>query len=460
MEDVPHKVVAAFAKLKDEFDFPIFLRKLNGHFYVYRGKSWWDKDAKKVKSSQEYVGRLLEDGAFVRKLKLSDDRDLEVAKAVILARGGVIHFPQSDAQEAPRQDENALDEADRKILTSLSMNGRAHASAIAKKVGLSVSATEYRIGRLEHKYGIRYLAELNTHKLGFIQYVLFVKFSDVHPGIEEARTAASEEPKVQFAALTKGDYDMVMYILDENSETAMDTMVRLRMRSPLKPYEAKWWLSPISLNYGFIPLRDAFLEKLLKGRIWARSKETPRPGPHQLMQREFDVIRALNSDGTKEFSEIDAENGLPSNTSRYTYLRLKDKVGMINRITITMDELPMKYLDIILLELKTGEAAGTRAEFLREIIEYGRYANKYSYEGDIGAPQGIMLFMPVMDDREADAVLEDFSRKVKGIRPSMLPVTTVLVGNLCYRRFDNTYSRQSDILVSEFKAPHEKKEQY
>jgi len=340
------------------------------------------------------------------------------------------------------------------------MNGRAHASAIAKKAGLSVSATEYRIERLEHRYGIRYLAELNTHKLGFIQYVLFVKFGDVHPGIEEARTAASEEPKVQFAALTKGDYDMVMYILDENSETAMDTMVRLRMRSPLKAYEARWWLSPISLNYGFVPLRDAFLEKVLKGRIWTRSQETPRPGPNQLMQREFDVIKALNSDGAKDFSEIDADSDLPPNTSRYTYLRLKDRMGRINRITITMDELPMKYLGIILLELKTGEAAGTRAEFLNEIIEYGKYANKYAYEGDIGSPQGIVLFMPVMDDREADAALEDFGRKFKGIRPSMLLVTTALVGNLCYRRFDNAYSRQSEILMSEFKEPQEKKEQY
>ena len=75
--------------------------------------------------------------------------------------------------------------------------------------------------------------------------------------------------------------------------------------------------------------------KILEERIWHRSREHPRKEPEQILQREYDVLKALTIDGRQEFSEIDKELGLSKGSSDYTYYRLLEKRLMYG-ITITM----------------------------------------------------------------------------------------------------------------------------
>lgn len=460
MRKIPSKIEDSFEKIERQYPFRVVLKRINGKYYVYKERGIWLKEKAKTKTISEYLGRITEDGLYIKKAFSAKD-DLENAKALIVEKGGEIIWHGKHEGALPEAPHVTATEVDLKLLMALSMNARMPGPRLARIAGISEQTVYSRVKSLEKRYGIRYLAETDMFKLGFLEYIVFVKFTNKYPEIEEMKRAASEEAKVQFAAVTKGDYDMIMYIFDESSGAAMDTMWRMRSQSPLKSYDATWWLSPISMNYGFMPFRDEFFERILKGRIWTRSEDSLRPLPGQLLQREFNVMRELNRNGVKEFSEIDRSNGMPQNTSRYTYYKLKEKTGIINRITMTMEKLPMRYLGVMLLKYENGEAyRNTRAELLKEVIIYGQLANKYAYEGDIGVPESIMLFMPVMEEKELDATVEDLNKKVSGIRTTTLLVTNVLVGNLCYRRFDNAYSRQYEILVEKFNTRQEKKENY
>ena len=73
-----------------------------------------------------------------------------------------------------------LDLKDKKILTLLDEDSRLSNSQIAKRVGLSKPAVEYRIQRF-HKNNIifTYYSVIDFTKLGYSQYKIYFKFQDI-----------------------------------------------------------------------------------------------------------------------------------------------------------------------------------------------------------------------------------------------------------------------------------------
>ena len=73
-----------------------------------------------------------------------------------------------------------LDVKDRKILALLDENSRFSNSQIAKRVGLSKPAVEYRIKRFEKNNIIfQYYIVIDFTKLGYSQYKIYFKFQDI-----------------------------------------------------------------------------------------------------------------------------------------------------------------------------------------------------------------------------------------------------------------------------------------
>ena len=452
--EVPNLIQESFEKLRRESASRIYLIPINGKYYVYRESSKWDKEKKKAKTKSEYLGRILENGTYVKKIVSYTD-DFEKAKALIAERGGKISWPEKkeEKEAASLADLTVVEasEIDTKLLTALSMNARASFASIGQRVGLSSSAVYARIKNLEKEYGIRYTAETNMLRLGYMHFIILVKFAGKQPSIAELKAAMEGEPRVQFAAGTKGDYDLVIYMVEENDILATITVWKLRTESALRRYNAVWDVSPLSMNYGFVPACDDFFDTLLKGRVWARTKERRRPSGNDLRQAEFAVLKELNRDGSKSFSEIDADYGLLKGGARYAYYRLSEK-EIIKRATIVTESIPVKYVGILILKYVNGEKFNaTRGNLLLEIIKDTRLLNKYALVGDIGAPSGVIMFMPIMDNDELSSTIESIESAVKGIEPSALIVTDVLKGRLGYRRFDSEYSVQHDTLVHQLK---------
>ena len=96
------------------------------------------------------------------------------------------------------------------------MNGRASVPLIAKLAKMSNSAAEYHMRKITKKFDIRYLPEIYTSKLGYVDFVIFVKFDEEVPSIEEMRKELIKFPRVQLAMTVHGKYDLFIYFVAES----------------------------------------------------------------------------------------------------------------------------------------------------------------------------------------------------------------------------------------------------
>ena len=464
MAEFPSAVLNAFEKLKQTSDTALILRKLNGHYYVYRARSNWDKANKKVLTRHEYLGKITDRGMFIEKAESWADVDLKKALAVVQAHGGQVIMPQkTESKPALEQPQTAaeLPEVDRRIRTILSMNARAPVSFIAKKTGLTRSVVLTKMRGFEKKYGIRYILEVDIKKLGFRPYAILAKFEGERPPTELLRKIVQNEPHIQFAAMLKGDYDLFMYWLDDiESLEIADDMWKFEANEALKGFNMRLDVTPFGHTYSFMPLREDFLEKVLKEKVWKIRGGRFSPKERELRSREYVLLKELNSNSVMDFAEIDKKYGLGRGASRYSYLDLKQR-AIIVRSTISMENLPIKYTAMLMLEtINAVETEETMYKRRYDIIEYGNLANKYVLVGNIGLSSGSIRFMPIYYENELDKVLEALKSSVKGTAFKSFVILETLVGHLCYRRFDNNYSRQYALLVSLKKAEPQKLEDY
>ncbi|MGI0060374.1 MAG: Lrp/AsnC family transcriptional regulator, partial [Nitrosotalea sp.] len=286
--EFPQKVKEAYERLKREYKFFISLKKINGRFYLYKQTTVWNREKKKLKVISTYLGKITDDGMFLKKLE-GESNDLEIAKQVIVAHGGKITMPEdANALKLLPIQEEPEDEKERKILMALSMNARIGASFLGRQIGVTPSIISNRIKNIEKKYKIKYTAEINLEKLAYGEFLVTVKFLGDIPSKEMLKLTFSKEPLIQLVMITKGEYDLLLYVLAKTNDDLKNLIIRLRT-DMLAPYNSLWVGSPISKDFGFIPLRDEFIDTL---------KES-------MLKREYSVLKELNKNSTEEFAEID-----------------------------------------------------------------------------------------------------------------------------------------------------------
>ncbi len=111
-----------------------------------------------------------------------------------------------------------IDLWDKKILYELDVNARQSASEIGKKVGLSKQVVTYRINKLIEQGIIqKFYAVLDTSKLGFTTYKIFLRLQNVDPGKqEEIINYLKDREGIQFFAGIDGMFDVVFNILTKS----------------------------------------------------------------------------------------------------------------------------------------------------------------------------------------------------------------------------------------------------
>ena len=158
------------------------------------------------------------------------------------------------------------------------------------------------------------------------------------------------------------------------------------------------------------------------------------------------------------FAEIDRKYNFEEGTAQHTYHRLMDEKA-ISRVTITMTRPQTRYNAIILMRIiNGGEFEGTRTELLNEIMkETDAPTNHFVLVSDILSPFSIMFVLPVFEENELLETEKSLRTKMRGVDIQTLIVSNTLIGNLCYRRFDNTQTSEmvmltEDIIVQKGKA--------
>ncbi|MCL5093200.1 MAG: AsnC family transcriptional regulator [Candidatus Marsarchaeota archaeon] len=446
MKEIPSKVAEAYARLKSKYPFFIALKHINGKYYVYSQTTTSDRKTKKIRSISNYLGRINENGAFIKK-RASDLDDIKNAREIIEALGGKVVMPETLKEDIEELYMQKIDPIDRTILTALTMNSMESTASIGTKVGMKASSVHYRIRRLEEKYFIKYTVELDTEKLGYNAYIAFVKFNGSSPSKEIISEALRNRARVQFAAFIKGQYDLMIYFLAEDNSKVANLIYDIRVNSGLKMFPSYWQVTSLKEYYGFMPLRNEFFE-LLKERVWHREKEFIRKKSWQITESEYAVMKDLNM-GIRNLNEINKRNELKSQSSRYAYMKLRD-TETIKRPTILMQNIPLKYNAVLIATLTDSNAfIQTRKGLLGHIIKEidGSITNKYSLEGDTDSPDGAIFISSLLKENDLDMIKKDFNESIKGMELEDMIITDTIIGSLGHRLFDNKYSNQYNAIL-------------
>jgi len=330
------------------------------------------------------------------------------------------------------------------------MNARITVPELSKITGLSNTAVNYHLRNLEKRYDIKYILEIDIEKFGYMNYIIFIKFKDKKPTYQEIKEQLEKIPDVQLAITTSGTYDIVIFMIAKMTSEARFTMYDL-MRQILSSYNIEWIATPaFQSTFGFIPLRDQFFNAL-KEKVWARTKERPRPLPDEITEVEYNVIKVMNDDANADFTEIDRQINADRGRSNYAYHQLK-KRGIIKRPTISINDVKSKSdVLFIITPVNFDKWAPSRKELLLDIIKEGkRKFDMYSFGVDIMVPRGVLLLTSIINDESIETRLDELYKRMKGVSIHALMVTSIPTGSINHRLFDKTVSSQYEILVSEY----------
>ena len=436
-QEIPENIKDTFERIKREYPHYLVLKVLNGKYYVYKHTTKSDKNANKVKSVSEYLGKINQQGLFIKKGGIFPDEYIQT-------------FAKSQKPLLP-PDIEKLNKEDLMLLQILSMNARADLSFLGKKhLGLNPPATFYKVKQLEKKLGIKYFAEIDFEKLGYLSYLVFVKFEDKKPLDNEIKNVLENEPRIQLACSTSGKYDLMLYILAKSNDEITLCLYELRSKEVFKKYIASWYIISTYITFGYIPVRDKFFE-LLKKSIWKRNGDFKRKLPQQLTKKEYFVLRELNINGIEEFSNIDKKYNFKGEGAAYTYHKLMDN-DILKRITIS-SLVPFKEFYIFILNVINMEKFDlSRKNLLSNIIEDNNLpCNNYALTCDIGSPIGALLIYPNYYFNNMQTPEDNLKSVLPGVSIDSLIIKNLLLGQFCFRKFDSAYSIQQITLIKEYK---------
>ncbi|MBI4895880.1 MAG: Lrp/AsnC family transcriptional regulator [Candidatus Aenigmarchaeota archaeon] len=152
-----------------------------------------------------------------------------------------------------------LDVKDRKILYELDKDARQSVSKIAKKVGLSTDAVNYRIKQLvKNKAIFKFMALMDTAKLGFTTYKIFYRFQNTTIEKEnEIIKYLVDRQRTQYITTTEGLFDLNVNILSSSVKDLETILVEITKK--FGQYIAERQVNIIVEAFFFF--RDYFIEK-------------------------------------------------------------------------------------------------------------------------------------------------------------------------------------------------------
>lgn len=283
-----------------------------------------------------------------------------------------------------------------------------------------------------------------------------VKFRNKRPTIESIKKALRDSPNVQFAATTNGIFDLFIYVLFENSRELEKWMYIIRKSDTFSDYDAKWNTTYLWTGHGIILMRDEFFESVIKNKVWYRTRESPRIRPGQVYKRQYATMRELSKNGRIPFKDIDRIHNLKRASADYTFHELM-KNGTIRKATISLQNLPIKYLAIIIIHQEIGRSRSEKTR--KDLLLYGcmdkLWSNRFIVTGDIGSPVGVLSIAPIYEDGELEKIVEDMRRITKERRIDTAIITDSFLGTVCINKLETIKTDVGEVLKRDYNMSEE-----
>ncbi len=211
----------------------------------------------------------------------------------------------------------------RKILRDLCTNSRSTVTELAAKYGITRKMVRSRITALEKEFGLKYTLELDYEKLGFLPlHIVKIRFLR-RVRIEDLRSAFANDRLVQFAATTKGDFEMLVFILAKGSKEYF--LWETTLWESLARYGIGTTSSEVTVAHlGFVPVNQKSIMASDVGDIYKR------------------MLAVLNENSRITMRELGKRVGISDGLAKY-HLRKLDETGIVKRYTTIVTKPTMQY---------------------------------------------------------------------------------------------------------------------
>jgi len=234
-----------------------------------------------------------------------------------------------------------LDLKDKKLLALLDENARYSNSQLARRIGLSKPAVEYRLKRFEKNKAIfEFYTIINFTKLGYSQYKLYFKFQD---------TTMNDEKKMIdhwtgsansiWVAQIRGRWDLTVSVLARNNFEFG------RMLSDFMNKHSKFILEKDVLLTEYSPVyaREYIAESKPSEFIYGIPSEIYQPD-----EADKKIMKALATDARMHIIELSKKTGLTRDMISYRMKKLvKEKIIVQHRCYLDLPLLGINQYKII-----------------------------------------------------------------------------------------------------------------
>ncbi len=238
-----------------------------------------------------------------------------------------------------------MDEVDRRLLYELDLGSRQPLSKIARKLRLSERIVSYRLNKLvEEKVIEKFITIMNTSRLGFTDYKLYIRLANVSSEKEgEILGFLIAHPYIQWVAFCQGNYDLILAVYARNIVHFHSILSGIQ--EEIGSHMAQKDLSIIS---GFYNFRRSYLigGKRKAGEFTYYGEEPRRV---ELDEADIKILTAVSQNARIPTIEIARETGLSPEVAKYRLKKLlKENVIQGFRPRIDTNELGVQYYKILL----------------------------------------------------------------------------------------------------------------
>lgn len=234
------------------------------------------------------------------------------------------------------------------ILREMCMNSRETIANMAHKLKYSRNAIKRRVDFLEDELKLKYVAELNEKELGLIyNYIIRAKLKKPI----DRNTLLSylkQDPVPQFAAFTKGDFDLIIYATAKthNEYCEWEYWMRHLLREHLDTWNSAHFLAS---RYGFFPLHENVFDTI--------SLSAPRK----------EILLSLNRNSRISLKELAKRAKISQPTARYHLVKLKES-QIVKRFTAIARKPPKPIHFFVFWSYRFNKGFEERAIEVRRII--------------------------------------------------------------------------------------------
>ncbi len=228
-----------------------------------------------------------------------------------------------------------LNRQDKALLQELCTDSRVKTLALASKLQSSRYKISKRVEELEKQLDIYYTLDLDYKKLGFstvhVTYINFIK----KPSERALEEILGKITAVQLAILTKGDFELVCFII---TKTPIEySQVEIALQVLLQAYGASVRSNEVTLmRHGFIPLSNGLIEKTEIDDTYKK------------------ILLALNTNSRSKLSDVSKSTGISEDLIRY-HLAKMEREGIIKRYTAIVRNTNTKFTVIYFANFSVTE---------------------------------------------------------------------------------------------------------